>query len=863
MGDGTTGGFLAGVKVLELADEVGEYCGKVLAGIGADVIKVEPPGGEKTRSYGPFYQDTAGPDRSLYFWHYNFGKRSVTLDLAEAEGRARFGGLLGRSDVLLMTRPRPEMEALGFGDDELRARYPALIIARITPFGDTGPWAEYKGSDLIHLALGGVMMNCGYDPDPFGVYETPPVAPQMWHAYHIAGEQTATGIMAALVWRLASGEGQVLSTAVHEAVAKQTEADMPNWIYSRFEHKRRTGRHSSPFLALAENNPTKDGRWLVPYTTYLTHPDATKDDAFERTVAILAKYDSAEDLTDPKYKSRSVRDSVVVKRHILDVTRNFCRRLMFDREVWREFQAAGLTWAPLNRPEENLAEPHWRARESFFEVEHPELSETFTEVGAKWMCEELPWRRGPRAPLLGEHTDEVLKELLTEPSRAAIAVVERPVREPVLSRHGKPFALAGVRFIDLSWLLASAGAGRYLAALGAEVIKVEHFSRPDVIRWSNAIVGPGGRAAREAATGPVDMPKDPNPNRSGFFMEINSGKRAISLNLKHPRARELLTELIAGADIVAEGFSPGTMDRMGFGYERLKQINPRIIYAQQSGMGQHGTFGGMRSYGPVAQGFSGLSEMSGFPDPYPPAGIGYSFLDWFGAYNLANAMMAALYRQRVTGKGCWIDSSQVESGLYLLGSSILEYSANGRRWQRLGNRSPYKPAAPHGAYRTAGEDRWLAVACFTEEEWRGLVEELGSPGWAVDERFGTLAGRLAHQDELDRRVDEATRAFEGRDLMDRLQRRGVPAGLCQTAQDRYENDPQLRHLEWLVELPQTEIGTWPVKEFPVKLGATPAYMGGLVGRHGPNYGEDNEYVFGEILGLSQREIRDLADAGVI
>src|SRR5262249_11429124 len=201
-----------------------------------------------------------------------------------------------------------------------------------------------------------------------------------------------------------------------------------------------------------------------------------------------------------------------------------------------------------------------------------------------------------------------------------------------------------------------------LSAMGAEVIKVEHKSKPDFIRWGNGMAPEGLRAERESATGPLRYPRPASPNRSGFFMEINSGKRAISLNLKHPHGKEILTRLLETADIVAEGFSPGTMDRMGFGYERLKEINPRIVYVQQSGMGQIGTYGEMRSYGPVAQAFSGLSDMSGLPEPYAPAGIGYSFLDWSGAYNMAVAIMAGLYRQRVTGKGCWIDSSQVESG---------------------------------------------------------------------------------------------------------------------------------------------------------------------------------------------------------
>ena len=289
------------------------------------------------------------------------------------------------------------------------------------------------------------------------------------------------------------------------------------------------------------------------------------------------------------------------------------------------------------------------------------------------------------------------------------------------------------------------------------------------------------------------------PNRSGFFMEINSGKRSVSLNLKHPRGKELLARLLEDANVIIEGFSPGTMERMGFGYEHLREINPAIIYVQQSGMGQRGTYGPLRSYGPVAAAFSGLSDMSGLPDPYPPAGIGYAYLDWMGAYNMALAIGAALYRQRRTGKGCWIDSSQVETGIYLEGTSVLDYGVNGRPWQRYGNASPYKPAAPHGIYRVAGDDRWIALGCFSEAEWRSLVTVLGDPDWAALPVFATLSGRMAHQAQLDHHVEATTRGFDGWDLMNRLQASGVPAGVCQTAEDRYERDPQLAHLDWLVE----------------------------------------------------------------
>jgi crotonobetainyl-CoA:carnitine CoA-transferase CaiB-like acyl-CoA transferase len=251
------------------------------------------------------------------------------------------------------------------------------------------------------------------------------------------------------------------------------------------------------------------------------------------------------------------------------------------------------------------------------------------------------------------------------------------------------------------------------------------------------------------------------------------------------------------------------------------------------------------------------------PEPAMPAGWGYSFLDWMGAYSFALAILGALHHRARTGEGQWIDASQCEAGLFLNGVPVLDWSANGRAWMRYGNRSPYKPAAPHGAYRCEGDDRWIAIACFTDAEWDALARVAGHPEWRQDARFATLQSRLAHQDELDAAVGEWTRTQEAFDCMERLQRAGVPAGVCQDAEDRCERDPQLAELQWLTELTGTKIGRWPVGELSMKMSATPPYAGGIIDRGAPCYGEDNEHVLTTLLGLSTDDVRTLAADGVI
>ncbi len=516
-----------------------------------------------------------------------------------------------------------------------------------------------------------------------------------------------------------------------------------------------------------------------------------------------------------------------------------------------------MLWAPLRKPHENALDPHWLARNSCADIEHPELGRSFRYATSKWLSTATVWPVGRRAPQLNEDAATVTEP----PSRTVPVIAASPTVAPgeALSPRGKPFPLHSIRILDFTWFLASAGGTRFLSAFGAESIKVELKSHPDTRMAAMAPVG--GRAARERATEPLPPVND--ADMGGQFNNKNPGKRGISLNVRHPKGLEIAKRLVAMSDIVAEGFSPGVLDSWGLGYDVLRSIKPDIIYAQQSGMGAQGTYGRFRTVGPIANSFSGLSEMSGLPEPAMPAGWGYSYLDWMGAYSFSLAMLSALYHRERTGEGQWIDASQSEVGLFINGTTILDWSANGRIWSRYGNRSPYKPAAPHGIYPCAGTDRWIAIACFTDSEWQALGAVASHPGWASDARFSTLAGRLAHQDALDAAVSEWTRTQDAYDAMHRLQQAGVPAGVCQTAGDRCDHDPQLAELEWLTEVTGTKIGRWPIAEVPVKMSESPAYIGGRIDRGAPCYGEDNHYVYGELLGMSAKEIEDLAAEGVI
>ena len=426
--------------------------------------------------------------------------------------------------------------------------------------------------------------------------------------------------------------------------------------------------------------------------------------------------------------------------------------------------------------------------------------------------------------------------------------------------------LEGVRIADLTWLLAGAGGPRLLASLGAEIIRIEWRDRLDFLRYMPPFAPLKSESVEKAGAMELSsLSKESlkSINRAGYFNDINASKKGVSLNMAHPKGRELFKRLVAVSDVVVEAFTAETMRKWGLGYEALKTIKSDIIYIQQPGWGYKGPYVKFASYGPIAQAVSGLTEQSGLPAPYPPAGWGFSYMDWSGAYYCALTMLCAIYYKKRTGKGQYIDCSQVEPGIYMTGTAVLDYLTNGRHYQRTGNRSSARPAAPHGAYRCAGNDRWIAIAVTNDGEWAALVREMGNPAWAQHEKFATLAARVQNQDELDRLVGAWTDDKEPFALQERLQKAGVPAGVCQTAQDRVERDPQLQHLKWLIPLPHSEIGTWPVKDIPFHFAHGTVNQGGPTERAAPCYGEDNDYVYDELLKLTKQERAELEKEGVI
>ena len=398
----------------------------------------------------------------------------------------------------------------------------------------------------------------------------------------------------------------------------------------------------------------------------------------------------------------------------------------------------------------------------------------------------------------------------------------------------RPFE--GLKIVEFAHVMAGPMIGRFLSDYGAEVVHVESRAQPDIMR-----------------SYPPAKDNVPGVNRGVMFAIYNTNKYGVTLNLKHPKAVELAKGLVGWSDLVIENFTPGTMARLGLGYDVLRELKPDLIMLSTCNMGQTGPHANHPGYGSHLTYLSGFPHLTGEPDR-PPVLLYGPYVDNVSVVFSSCALIAALdYRHR-TGKGQYIDVSQYETGLQFMSPALLDYQVSGRFMSRDGNRSPN--AAPHSAYPCRGEDQWCVIAVWNDEEWNALRQAIGDPAWARDQRFATLQERRQHEEELDRHLAEWTRQFTSQEVMERLQAAGVEAGVVMTSQGIMEDSSISNYLWEGIEHP--EIGEYQVELAGFKLSRTPHQ----IRAPGPLLGQHNEDVFTRILDLSSSEYEQLQREGV-
>jgi crotonobetainyl-CoA:carnitine CoA-transferase CaiB-like acyl-CoA transferase len=812
--------MLGPYRVLDLTDERGLLCGQVLSDLGADVIAVEPPGGSHARGVGPFAGDAADPERSLTWWGYARGKRSVALDLRSSDGRDELLRLAATADFLIESSEPGSMAALGIGYDDVAAVNPAIVYVSITPFGQGGPKSRYAATELTVVAAGGLLAIQGDD-------DRPPVRGSVPQGWCHAGAEAAAAALIAHHERVRSGCGQHVDVSAQQAVMLTTFASALAPPLGSKPARRYGGGVRGGTGVTRYVYPAKDGHVSLtllfgsaigPATqrlmTYVCEEgfcdEATRDKDWIDYPRLLA--------TGAEPQSEYMRVKACVEAMTSSKTK---------AELMQVAMARNLLIAPVAAIDEVVASPQLAARGYWREVEQPQIGRAVEMPGPFVQASAKPIEYRRRAPMIGEHTAEIAAER----------------RSPFAYGTGAgagtdALPLDGVKILDFMWVKAGPASTRVLADYGATVVRVESSLRIDA-----------ARTLQPMHRGSI------GPEHSGMYGNTNAGKLGMVLDLTTEAGREIVRDLVRWADVAAESFSPKAMRAWGLEYTALREINPSIIMLSTCLMGQTGPMSMFAGYGNLAAAQAGFYGVTGWPDR-PPAGPYGAYTDTVSPRFTSAAILAALDYRRRTGEGQYIDQSQIEAALHFLTPAMLDYTVNGRVQTRVGNRDPQM--APHGVYPAAGDDAWIAIAVTDDECWRALCGTIGRGGLASDARYATLAARLERQDELDAIVGAWTRERDMYAAEEALQAAGVAASAVQNGNELWA-DKQLWHRGHFVELEhELHTKTW-VEGSRFRLSRTPA----RIERTAPMLGRDNFYVMEQILGYDTDRIADIAASGVL
>lgn len=803
-------------RVLDLTLGRGWMCGRILADLGAEVVKVEPPGGDPGRARGLFADPAApAPEENLSWWFENRGKTSVVLDLDDPADRARLLDLVDGADALVESYPPGWLEARGLGPDALLARNPHLVVTSLTPFGRTGPYADWSATDLTVAATTGEMWLTGDE-------DRAPVRLSVPQLFLHAGVEGAVHTLVALWHAQHTGAGQHVDVSAQLAGMKCL---MNAQAYHLLEGRElfRVGAYNNAGKAKFRIiNPCLDGHAAVLVAAGPIGGPMMR---------FLVDWAEREGVADPLAVGRdwATLNFAYEPVEFYDAVSRTLEGL-FARHTKAELYQAALEQlllvAPVHTVEDLRRDVQLEARGYFVPVDQGERGEV-AWAGPWAKLSATPLAVTTRAPHVGEHTGAVLA---AEPRRPAAAAADH---------DGRALPFAGLRVLDLSWVGVGPMTAGYLGSYGADVIKIESTKRPDVLRLTNPL--------RDGK---------PGINNSHFYGDFNAGKRSVGIDLTDERGRAVAWRLLEWADVVLESFTPKALAGWGMDYARIAERNPSVVMLSTCMQGQTGPRRDYRGFGNLMGALAGFYELCGWPDR-SPAMIYGAYTDFVSQRFTTSALIAALDHRRVTGRGQHIDLAQLEASVQFLGAELLAYELDGRVASRCGNRD--RDLVPNGVFpcvpepdRAArypgggsGAEGWVAVSCADDGEWAALAEVLGvadRPAWA------TAAGRRADEDEIEARIGAWTSTRRVGEVVAALQPRVACAPVHGIPE--LHTDPQILHRGYWVPHVHPVYGEVPYSGLQADLSVTPGRITGPA----PCLGQHTWEVLEEVLGMDGDEI---------
>ncbi len=815
-------GALEGIKVIELGESVSApYCAKLFSDFGADVIKVEfGDAGDSSRTWGPFPGDVPHLEKSGLFHFLNTNKRSVQLDLETSQGRDAFRDLIRSADVLIenMTPAWKREHELDW--ERLEPLNPKLVMISITAFGQTGPYADWKGYDLNAYHLTGASDRyCGRPGEM-------PLEHGTFAADFFGAVSAAAWGLAATLGRENVGGGQQVDVSCAEAIAAAFVGGQNIGGFAQDgAFDKRTGI-GMPLAAPASIVPCKDGHvWML----------ALESGQWNGLREVMG---------DPEWMQLEMFQDMFTRGENADLIYSMVNEWCAEHgkmEIMDRCQAAGCPITAVFTVAEAAEHPHLKERGYIVELEHDQLGR-FRTLGAPFKLSKTPGGPSRAAPTLGQHTREVREAASSSTSSSSSSSSSASIsasRSPIPAGPGGKLPLDGLKVANFGWVWAGPVTGQTLGFLGADVYKIESYARVDMTRTLPPFAG-GER----------------DPNRSLSNNACWAGNGSVSLNLKQDEARELALDLIAQCDVVVENFGPGVMDRLGFSYEELKRVKEDVILFSMPAAGLYGPLKDVRTYGLSLTSTTGLDSLVGYAegDILP---VENAFSDPYNGIFGAFAILTALAHRNRTGQGQQIDFSQQEAVMQMVGPAFADYALNKRVAGPLGNRHPLAMAAPHGVFPCSGEDRWVSIVAQEESEWTGLVAAMGAPEWASAPEFSGLAQRLKNIDALHEKIGHWTQKFDAREVTEKLQAAGVAAAPVLGVADLLD-DPHYTARKTFIEVDHPLGYRETIYNAYVKMSRSVPRV-----TPGPWIGQDNDRVFLDLLGLDEARYQALKEAQVI